>query len=82
MPRRVTWNPKSLFNTCLELIARSVKDYDPNAQVTSSNPVEDGKSVSKSDVNPFDELRESLFTFASYYGFYTYVCVTSSSFSF
>ncbi len=62
MPRRVTWNPKSLFKATLEVIALRVKDYDPNVQVTSSNLIEVKESVSKSDVNPFDEWRESLFT--------------------
>ncbi len=71
MPREEPWNPESLFKICLELIAYRVKNNDRNTQVTSSsNLVEDGKSVSKSAVNPFDELRESLFTFASYCYFY------------
>ncbi len=64
MPRQVTWNPTSLIKKCLEVIACRVKDYDPNAQATSSsNLIEEVKeSVSKIDVNPFDEWRESLFT--------------------
>ncbi len=72
MPRRVTWNPKSLFETCLDLIAYRVKDYDPNVQVSTSlsNLVEDGKSVSNSAMNSFGELRESLFALTSCYYFY------------
>lgn len=69
MPRPVTWNPKSLFKTTLQLITNLFSSSRQRPKCYSDVYV---KSRCRREIRfkdccqSFDELRESLFTFSSY----------------